>query len=154
MPADKGQPDNFAQAITDVSENLSRLVQDEIELAKAEVIEKTTSLARGAAAVAAGAVFGVFAVTFLLITLAWGINGAFVSGVGDIWLGFLVVMILLLLLTAGTFLFAWRKLNAGPPTPVMAIEEARRIRDTVTTSTVGSATGIAASSSASRQLDA
>ena len=154
MPADKGQSDNIAQALTDVSENLSRLVQDEIELAKAEVVEKATSIARGAAAVAAGAVFGVFAVVFILVTIAWAINAVFVSGVPDIWLGFLVVMILLLLLTGGTFLFAWRKLNVGPPTPMMAIEEARRIRDTVTTPTVAPPTGIPTSSGTSRQLDA
>lgn len=154
MPADKGQSDNIAQALTDVSENLSKLVQDEIELAKAEVVEKATSIARGAAAVVAGAVFGVFAVVFILVTIAWAINAVFVSGVPDIWLGFLVVMILLLLLTGGTFLFAWRKLNVGPPTPMMAIEEARRIRDTVTTSAVTPPTGIPTSSSTSRQLDA
>ncbi len=136
MPADNSQSDSIAQAITDVSENLTKLVQDEIELAKAEMIQKATSLARGAAAVAAGAVFGVFAVIFVLLTIAWAVNDIFVGGVGEIWLGFLVVMIMLLLLTLGTFLFAWRKLRVGPPTPQMAIDEARKIRETVSTSTV------------------
>ena len=37
------------------------LVREEIELAKAEVGRKATSMLRGTAAVAAGAVFGVFA---------------------------------------------------------------------------------------------
>jgi hypothetical protein len=135
LPADNNQTDSIAQAITDVSENLTQLVQDEIELAKAEMIEKATSLARGAAAVAAGAVFGVFAVIFVLLTIAWAVNAVFVSDVPDVWLGFLVVMIILLLLTLGVFLFAWRKLKVGPPTPQMAIDEARKIRETVTTST-------------------
>ncbi len=81
LPADNNQTDNFAQAITEVSENLTQLVQDEIELAKAEMIEKATSLARGAAAVAAGAVFGVFAVIFVLLTIAWAVNAVFVSDV-------------------------------------------------------------------------
>ncbi len=44
-------------------------------------------------------------------------------------------MIILLLLTLGVFLFAWRKLKVGPPTPQMAIDEAQKIRETVTTST-------------------
>jgi hypothetical protein len=35
------------------------------------------------------------------------------------------------LLTAITFLFAWKKLKVGPPTPQMAIDEAKRIRDTM-----------------------
>jgi len=134
LPAENG-PENFAAAITEVSENLTQLVQDEIELAKAEVVEKATSLGRGVVAVAAGAVFGVFAVIFVLLTVAWVIDAIFVDGVGDIWLGFAVVMVVLLVLTVLTFLFAWKKLKVGPPTPQMAIDEAKKIRDTVSTST-------------------
>ena len=33
----------------------------------------------------------------------------------------------------GAFLFAWRKLQVGPPMPTMAIDEAKRIRETVAT---------------------
>jgi uncharacterized membrane protein YgcG len=134
LAADNGQPDSIAAAITEVSESLTRLVQDEIELAKTEVIEKASSLARGAAAVAAGAVFGVFAVIFFLLTLVWVLNGIFVSGTGEVWLGFLIVFGVLLLLTTGTFLFAWRKLKVGAPTPKMAIDEAKKIRATVAAS--------------------
>ena len=61
MPDKNGQPENFAQALTEVSERVTVLVREEIELAKAEVTEKVAKIARGAAAVAAGAVFGVFA---------------------------------------------------------------------------------------------
>jgi hypothetical protein len=103
------------------------LVREEIELAKAEVTQKVTSLARGTAAVAAGAVFGVFALVFVLLTLAWGLNSAF----GSLWEGFAVVMVLLLAATVGAFLFAWRKFKVGPPTPTMAIDEATKIRATV-----------------------
>ena len=128
MPAEPtDHADNLATAVTEVSEKLSVLVREEIELAKAEVTVKATSLARGAAAVAVGAVFGVFALIFLLLTIAWTINDA----TGDFWLGFAVVMIMLVALTAGAALFAWRKLRVGPPTPKMAIDEARKIRATV-----------------------
>ncbi len=141
MPAKNGkngkngsgaQSENFAAAITEVSERMTRLVHDEIELARAEMAQKATSLARGAAAVAAGAVFGVFAVVFFLLTLAWVIDGIFVTGTGNIWLGFLVVLAVLLVLTGGAFLFAWKKLKVGAPTPSMAIDEAKKIRETVT----------------------
>ena len=40
-------------------------------------------------------------------------------------------MVLLILLTVAAFLFAWRKLKVGPPTPKMAIDEAKKIRATV-----------------------
>ena len=86
-----------------------------------------TTLARGAAAVAIGAVFGVFALIFVLLTIAWGIN----SITGELWLGFAVVMVLLVALTVVAFLFAWRKLRVGAPTPQLAIDEAKKIRATV-----------------------
>ncbi len=127
MPADQ-QPDNIATALTEVSERVSVLVREEIELAKAEVTHKISSIARGAAAVAAGAVFGVFAIVFALLTAAWGLNSLLTS----IWLGFAIVLGVLLVATIGAFLFAWRKLRVGAPTPQMAIDEARKIRATVT----------------------
>jgi uncharacterized membrane protein len=113
--------------VTEVSERMAVLVREEIELAKVEMTAKVSSIARGAAAVAIGAVFGVFALVFVLLTVAWGLNSALTS----IWLGFLIVMGLLLLLTVVAFLFAWRKLKVGAPTPKLAIEEARKIRATV-----------------------
>jgi uncharacterized membrane protein YqjE len=124
LPADN---ENLATALTEISERMSALVREEIELAKVEMTEKVSSLARGAAAVAVGAVFGVFGLVFVLFTLAWGLNSAFSS----LWEGFAVVMVVLLLLTAGAFLFARRKLMVGAPTPKLAIEEAKRIRATV-----------------------
>jgi uncharacterized membrane protein YgcG len=135
LPADNGSTDSFAQAITEVTESLTRLVHDEIDLAKTEVTEKASSLARGAAAVAAGAVFGVFAVIFILMTIAWALDDLLVSGVGRIFLGFLIVAVALLVLTVFAFMFAWRKLKVGAPTPNMAIDEAKKIRATVSTST-------------------
>jgi uncharacterized small protein (DUF1192 family) len=131
LPADNGQPENLATAVTEVSERMSALVREEIELAKAEVTTKASSLARGAAAVAAGAVFGIFAVIFFMLTLAWVLDAILVSGAGDIWVGFAIVLAVLLVATVGAFLFAWRKLKVGAPTPTMAIDEAKKIRATV-----------------------
>jgi len=125
LPADG--PENFATVVTEVSERVSVLVREELELAKAEMTEKVSSLARGAAAVAVGAVFGIFALIMGLGTLAWGLN----SLLSSLWLGFLITFVVLLVLAAGAFLFAWRKLKVGAPTPKMAIDEAKKIRETV-----------------------
>jgi uncharacterized membrane protein YqjE len=119
--------DSLGAAVSDVSERLSTLVREEIELAKAEVTVKVSSLARGAAAIAVGAVFGVFALVFVLLTIAWVIN----SATSSLWIGAAAVMVALLLLTAVAFLFAWRKLKVGAPRPKMAIEEAKKFRTTV-----------------------
>jgi uncharacterized protein YybS (DUF2232 family) len=126
LPAN-GSPENFATVVTEVSERVSVLVREELELAKAEMAEKVSSLARGAAAVAVGAVFGIFALIIGLGTLAWGLN----SLLSSLWLGFLITFALLLALTGVAFLFAWRKLKVGAPTPKMAIDEAKKIRETV-----------------------
>ena len=96
MAADNRQQDSIAAAITQVSENLTRLVHDEVELAKAEVKHKGLSLLRGVGAVAAGAVFGIFAVVTGLITIGWALDAILVNGVGEIWLGFLIVTVVLL----------------------------------------------------------
>lgn len=112
---------------------MSVLVREEIELAKAEMTLKAKSIARGAAAGAAGAVFGVFAVIFGLAAIAWAVNDAVVAGVGDLWIGFVAVFGLLGLLAALAFTFAWRKLSVGAPTPNMAVDEAKKIRETVAT---------------------
>jgi hypothetical protein len=134
MATKNGKPadsDNIARSVTEVSERMSVLVREEIELAKAEVTQKVTSIAKGAAAVGAGAAFGIFVVTFALTALAWGISSVAVDGVGGIWIGFAAVSALMLLLAIGAFIFAWRKLRVGPPKPDMAIDEAKRIRETV-----------------------
>ena len=128
MPAEPGErTDSLAGAVTEVSEKLSLLVREEIELAKAEMSTKVSGLARGAAAVAIGAVFGVFALIFVLLTLAWGLNVI----TNSFWIGFAIVMVLLIALTFAAFFFAWRKLRVGAPTPQLAIDEAKRISATV-----------------------
>ncbi len=122
--------------MTEVSDRVSDLVREEFELAKAEVTLKAKSLLRGTVAVFAGAVFGVFAIFIGLEAAAWGLNAILVPGAGSIWEGFLIVFGVLAVLTIASFLFAWTKLKSGaPPTPTMAIDEAKRIRETVTAKT-------------------
>jgi Putative Actinobacterial Holin-X, holin superfamily III len=136
LAAENGKSENLVNAVTEVSDRVSNLVREEIELAKAEVTIKAKSLLRGTVAVLAGAVFGVFAVFMGLEALAWALNAVLVPGAGSIWEGFLIVFGLLAVLTIGSFGFAWTKLKAGsPPAPTMAIDEAKRIRETVASKT-------------------
>ncbi len=124
--------------MTEISDRMASLVRDEVDLAKAEVTRKAMSLLRGTAAVAAGAVFGVFALVMGLEAAAWGLNAVLVPGAGSIWEGFLIIFGVLALLALGAFMFAWRALKSGaPPTPTMAIDEAKRIRQTVSSATDG-----------------
>jgi hypothetical protein len=142
LPDNQEQPDNITRALADISERVTALVHDEIELAKAEVGTKVMSIVRGTIAVAAGAVFGIFAVIFFLITVAEALNTLLVSHTGNLWIGFLIVLAVLVLLTAFSFLFAWRKLKVGAPTPTMAIDEAKKIRTTVTSGGAGESVSV------------
>ena len=132
MPASNGKSDNLARTVGEVSDRISNLIREEIALAKAEVGAKATSLLKGTIAIAAGAVFGVFAIVIGLEAAAWALNAVLVPGAGDIWEGFLIVFGVLAVLAVLAFAAATRLLKRGaPPTPTMAIDEAKRIRETV-----------------------
>jgi hypothetical protein len=131
-------PNNIAAAISDVSERATLLVREEIELAKAEVSEKATKLVKGAVVGVAAGVFVLMAVIFALIGCAWLLY--FYLPVGDFayfW-GFFAMAVILLLLGALAGLLAAKAVKKGsPPTPSMAIEEAQKIKDTVSKSADG-----------------
>jgi uncharacterized small protein (DUF1192 family) len=134
LPAENGTQQNLVNTVAEVSDRISNLIREEIELAKAEVGRKATTLLKGTIAVAAGAVFGVFAIFIGLEALAWGIDAVIVQGAGAIWQGFAIVFGVLAILAILSFLVASRLLKRGaPPTPNMAIDEAKLIRDTVAT---------------------
>ena len=117
-----------------MSERASLLVREEIELAKAEINARVSKLVRGAIV---GIVAGVFFVTglfFLLNSAAWG--AYLIFGGSAYWAGFLIVAVLLFVLGALAGALAYRAVRKGsPPAPTMAIDEAKKIRDTVTATT-------------------
>jgi uncharacterized membrane protein YqjE len=121
---------SLADLVTRVSENASTLIREEIELAKAEMELKAKRLAQGAAVGAAAGFFLFFVLVFALEALAWGLSDAFFPN--DIWAGFLVTSLILLVLAVIAGLIAYRAFKAGtPPTPQQAIEEAKLIRETL-----------------------
>jgi uncharacterized membrane protein YqjE len=131
LPADDPTTKNIAQAITEVSEKASLLVREEIELAKAEITARVTKLVKGAVVGLAAGIFAVVGLLYLLESAAWGVWD--LSGWGDnYWFGFLVVALVLFLLGGLAGALAYKALKAGsPPTPEMAIEEAKKIKETV-----------------------
>jgi len=125
------RPSDLGEAIQEVTEKVQFLVREEIALAKAEMTQKVSRLARGIAAGAVALVFAVFGLIYLLDSAAWGIWELLDFGAGP-WLGFLIVTLVLFLLGAIGGLLAFRFIKkAMPPTPALAIEEAQLIRETV-----------------------
>jgi uncharacterized membrane protein YqjE len=129
--SDNNTTQNIAEAIQEVSERASLLVREEIELAKAEVTEKVTKLIKGAVVGIAAGIFAVFGLVFLLHGLAWLAWFELFPDNQFFW-GFFVVAAVLFLLGALAGYIAARALKSGsPPMPAMAIDEAKRIRETV-----------------------
>jgi H+/Cl- antiporter ClcA len=121
---------NLAAAVTEVSERASLLVREEIELAKAEVTEKVTKLLKGAVVGLAAGIFAVAALLFALHGFSWLLNQEVFSS--PYWGFFVVAGVLFVLGGVAGFLAArWLK-SGSPPTPVMAIDEAQKIRRTLT----------------------
>lgn len=122
---------NIAQAIQEVSDRATLLVREEIELAKAEVTEKVTKLVKGAVVGIAAGIFVVFALIYLLHGFAWLTWYELFPDQQYFW-GFFVVAAVLLLLGALAGYIAARAFKSGaPPTPQLAIDEAKRIKETV-----------------------
>ena len=132
--SDNNTTQNIAQGIQEISERVSLLVQEEIELAKVEVTEKVTRLIKGAVVGIAAGIFVVFALIYLLHGFAWLTWYELFPDQQYFW-GFFVVAAVLFLLGALAGYIASRALKSGaPPTPQLAIDEAKRIKETVQSS--------------------
>jgi uncharacterized membrane protein YqjE len=126
------RPQQIGHTVAEISEKASLLVREEIALAKAEVTQKATRLGKGAAVAAVAGVFALLGLMMLLHTLAWFF--AWLLDSDPFW-GFLIVTGILFVFAAIAGLIGVRWIKKGaPPTPDMAIEEAHKIRDTVSSS--------------------
>jgi uncharacterized membrane protein YqjE len=120
---------SVAELVFDVSERVSSLVREEVELAKAEVTEKVTKLLRGSAVGVAAGVFAFLALILIMEGFAWLLNEQVFD---NFWAGFFVEAAIFLLIAAGAGWFAYKSVKAGsPPVPEQAIEEAKLIRTTI-----------------------
>jgi uncharacterized membrane protein YqjE len=133
QPAAGGEgPHNIAAAIAEVSERATVLVREEIELAKAEVTEKVSKLAKGAIVGVVAGVFFLFALIFAMFGCAWLLYYYLPGNQFTYFWGFFAMAVLLVLLGLVAGLVAAKVVKRGaPPTPSMAIEEAQKIREAV-----------------------
>jgi hypothetical protein len=124
---------NIATVIAEVSERATLLVREEIELAKAEMTQKATKLVKGAVVGAAAGVFFFTALVFALEGCAWLLY--YYLPIGNkftyFW-GFFAMSVILIVLGLLAGLIAAKAVKKGsPPVPSMAIDEARKIRESV-----------------------
>ena len=122
---------SVGEMVFDVSERVTILVREEVALAKAEVTEKLTTLARGAGVGAAAGVFLLAASLMLLFAFAFLIND--LLGIeGAVWVGFAIEALIWIIVAAIAGLVA-KKLfgEVESPTPDMAIEELKETKETL-----------------------
>jgi hypothetical protein len=118
-PAD--QRDGVQAAVHDVAEHARSLARLEVELAKVEVRDKVAALSGGALLLAVGGVVALFALGFLLATVA-----AALALVLPMWLALLIVGGVLLVIAGGLLALGRSRLQRGVPlAPERAIEEAK-----------------------------
>jgi hypothetical protein len=131
--AAQGDETKIGQAIQEITERAQILIHEEIELAKAEMSAKASDLAKGAGVGAAAGLFIAVALLFVLVGFAWLAWYALFSPSTTYFWGFFIVAGVLFLLGALAGFLASRAFKRGsPPTPDLAIDEAKRIRETVT----------------------
>lgn len=118
---------SIGQLIGRLSEQSSRLVRAEIDLAKAEISSRAQKAGIGIGLLAGAAFFGFFAFAVLIATAIIALNGQMA-----LWLAALLVAVVLLLVTAVLALLGVKRLKAGvPPKPEHAVENVKRDVDAV-----------------------
>jgi hypothetical protein len=122
---------DLSQTVQDISERMSLLVREEIELAKAEVTDKVTKLLKGIVVGVSAGIFVIVGLLFFLHGLAWLAWFALPVGNQAFFWGFFFVAGLLFIMGGIAGYLAARFLKAStPPVPAMAIDEAQKIKRT------------------------
>lgn len=89
---DEAQPrslSNVGELFADISRDLSTLIRQETELAKAELRESATRAGKGAGMLGGAGVAGHFVLLFLSITLWWGLG----NEIGRAWSALVVAAV-------------------------------------------------------------
>lgn len=129
-PPDPDRPDSektVGELVYEVTEKTSNLIREEIELAKTEVSEKLSTLARGSVVGIAAGVFAFLALILLMHAFALGLNSLFFEG--KPWAGYLIEAVIFIAIAAGAGAFAYKSFeDTGAPVPTDAIEEAQKTK--------------------------
>ncbi|MFY1691250.1 phage holin family protein [Plantactinospora sp. WMMB782] len=114
-------PASTAELVHRAAEQVSRLVRDELALARAEMTEKGKRAGVGAGLLGSGGLVAMYGVAALLAAVVLGL-----AEVMPGWLAALLVSVLLFACAAGLALLGRGRLRqAGPPVPEEAVRSVR-----------------------------
>lgn len=115
-------------SIGEIVDRTTKIVQEEIELAKTEMAVAAQDLLRGSVAGIVGGVFAFFGIFVLLIAVSFLIADAI--GAFYPWLGFFIVAFLCFSVGLGLALLAMKKIKKGSQiVPTQALDEAKQTRE-------------------------
>ncbi|MBA3243834.1 MAG: phage holin family protein [Actinobacteria bacterium] len=121
MPTPAGNSSGVGGAAKQVAEHASSLAKLELELAGLELKRKAGLLGMGLGLGLGAALLGLFALGFLLVTIA-----AALATFLDTWLALLLVTVVLFAVVFVLGLLAFGRIKKGtPPLPEQAIREAK-----------------------------
>lgn len=126
-PQSGPQEPTIGKLVADTTAHLSTIVRDEIALAKAEVSVDVKRVGKGSGFLAVAAVTAVFALIFLLHSLAWGINALGLQA----WAGYAIVFGLLVLFALIFALLGKRALGKVQGKPERTIATTKETIDTL-----------------------
>ena len=111
-----------ADLVSQLSEQVSTLVRDELALARAELTEKGKRAGKGAGLLGGGGVLALYGVGALLVTI-----GALLALVLPVWASALIVTVVVFAAAGVAALLGKRQVQqAVPPKPEAAMESGRR----------------------------
>ena len=87
------QNQSLGELFTDVTKDVSLLIRQEVELAKAELRQSATQAGKGAGELAGASVAAHFGLLFLSIAIWWAIG----NGIGRGWAGLIVAVVYLII---------------------------------------------------------
>ena len=101
---------SLGEIVSDVTQDLTTLIRQEIDLAKTELKEEGTKAAKGAGMLGGAGLAGYFTVLFLSVTLMFVLDEFL-----DRWLAALIVTVLWAIATAMLALLGKKRLQASRP---------------------------------------
>jgi uncharacterized membrane protein YqjE len=118
-----------AQLVSQLSEQVSTLVRDELALARVELVEKGKRAGTGAGLLGGAGVMALYGVGALLVTV-----GAALALVMPVWTAALIVTVLVFVVAGVAALIGKNQVKqALPPEPLAAMESGKKDVDAVKT---------------------
>ena len=119
-PEEKAASTSLGDLIGEVSKDLSTLLRQELDLAKAELRQSATRAGKGAGLYGGAGIAGHFAVLFLSVALWWGLGYL----IGNAWSA-VIVAVIWAIIAAIMYVVGRREMSAvkGMPQTVATVKE-------------------------------